>query len=119
MTTDTQQPYRIYGAQQDNSTVSIASRSDNGSIGERDWFPVAGCESAYSAIDPKDPNITFGGCYMGQLTRHDKKTNTRRDVSVWLGNYDGIAVKDVPQRFQWTFPIHFSPPDPSTLYTTS
>lgn len=119
VTTDTQQPYRIYGAQQDNSTVSIASRSDNGSIGERDWFPVAGCENAYIAIDPKDPNITFGGCYMGQLTRHDKKTNTRRDVSVWLGNYDGIAVKDAPQRFQWTFPIHFSPHDSSTLYTTS
>ena len=119
VTTDNQQPYRIYGAQQDNSTVSIASRSDNGSIGERDWFPVAGCENAYIAIDPKDPNVTFGGCYMGQLSRHDKRTNTRRDVSVWLGNYDGWAVADVPQRFQWTFPIHFSLHDPSVLYTAS
>lgn len=119
VTTDNQQPYRIYGAQQDNSTVSIASRSDYGSITERDWWSVAGCENAYIAIDPKDPNITYGGCYMGMLTRHDNRTRDTRDVSVWLYNYDGWAVKDVPQRFQWTYPILFSPHDPTVLYATS
>ena len=65
--TDHQVPYRIYGAQQDNTTVSIASRSDNGAIGERDWLPVAGCENAYIAIDPRNTDITYGGCYMGAL----------------------------------------------------
>ena len=119
VTTDQSQPYRILGAQQDNSTVNIAHRSDRGSLTERDWYPVAGCENAYLAVDPRDPNVTFGGCYMGQLTRHDARTNMRRDVSVWLGNYDGIAAADVPQRFQWTFPIHFSPHDPDVLYTAS
>lgn len=119
VTTDTQQPYRIYGAQQDNTTVSILHRSDRGSLTVRDWFPVAGCENAYIAIDPRDPNVTFGGCYMGQLTRHDARTNMRRDVSVWLGNYDGMAVSEARQRFQWTFPIHFSPHDPDVLYTAS
>lgn len=119
VTTDQSQPYRILGAQQDNTTVNIAHRSDFGSITERDWWPVAGCENAYIAVDPRNPDVTFGGCYMGQLSRHDHKTNMRRDVSVWLGNYDGMAVADVPQRFQWTFPIHFSHHDPDVLYTAS
>ncbi len=117
--TDNQWPYRIYGAQQDNSTVSIASRSDFGSIGTRDWWPVAGCENAHIAIDPRNPNITYGGCYTGMLMRHDNRTQQTRDIAVWLNNYDGIAVKDVPNRFQWTFPVLLSPHDPNVLYTAS
>ncbi|MGQ0539211.1 MAG: WD40/YVTN/BNR-like repeat-containing protein, partial [Gemmatimonadaceae bacterium] len=117
--TDNQWPYRIYGAQQDNSTVSIASRSDNGAIQESDWWPVAGCENAHIAIDPRDPNVTYGGCYMGALNRYDKRTGNSKDISVWLRNYDGYGAADVPQRFQWTFPVLISPHDPSTLYVTS
>jgi len=117
--TDNQFNYRLYGAQQDNSTVSIASRSDHGSIGERDWWPVAGCENAHIAIDPRDPNITYGGCYTGMMMRHDNKTQQTRDIAVWLSNYDGIAAKDVPNRFQWTFPVMLSPHDPTVLYAAS
>ncbi|MBI2796156.1 MAG: glycosyl hydrolase [Gemmatimonadetes bacterium] len=116
---DTQFPYRIYGAQQDNSTVTIASRSDNGAITERDWWPVAGCENAHIAVDPRNHDVTYGGCYMGSLTRYDKRTGQARDISVWLRNYDGWAVKDVPQRFQWTFPVMLSRHDPQALYVTS
>jgi len=117
--TDNQWPYRLYGAQQDNSTVSIASRSDFGSIGERDWWPVAGCENAHIAVDPRNPAITYGGCYTGMLNRHDNRTQESRDIAVWLNNYDGIAVKDVPNRFQWTFPVMLSPHDPNVLYAAS
>ena len=117
--TDDQWPYRVYGAQQDNSTVSIASRSDNGTIGERDWWRVAGCENAHIAVDPRNPDVTYGGCYTGNLGRHDKRTGQNRDISVWLNNYDGIAAKDVPNRFQWTFPVLLSPHDPRTLYVAS
>ena len=117
--TDNQWPYRIYGAQQDNSTVSIASRSDFGAIGERDWWPVAGCENAHIAIDPRNPAITYGGCYTGMLSRHDNRTQQSNDIAVWLNNYDGIAVKDVPNRFQWTFPVMLSPHDPNVLYAAS
>ena len=117
--TDSQWPYRIYGAQQDNTTVSIASRSDRGSIGEADWWSVAGCENAHIAVDPRNPDITYGGCYTGFLSRHDKRTGQTRDISVWLGNYDGWAAKDVPNRFQWTFPVLISPHDPRTLYVAS
>lgn len=117
--TDKQWPYRLYGAQQDNSTVSIASRSDNGAIGERDWWPVAGCENAHIAVDPRNPNITYGGCYTGMLMRHDKRTEQTRDIAVWLSNYDGWPAKDVPNRFQWTFPVLLSPHDPSILFAAS
>lgn len=117
--TDNQWPYRLYGAQQDNSAITIASRSDFGSITERDWWSVAGCENAHIAVDPRNPNITYGGCYTGMLMRHDNRTQQTRDIAVWLNNYDGIPASDVPNRFQWTFPVLLSPHDPNTLYVTS
>ncbi len=117
--TDSRFPYRIYGAQQDNTTVSIASRSDNGRITREDWWPVAGGESAYIAVDPANPDVTYGGGYMGEIWRHDRKTNNSRNVAVWLDNYDGYGAKDVPYRFAWTFPLFFSPHDTSTLYTAA
>src|SRR5262245_34291159 len=119
VTTDNQWPYRILGAQQDNTTVSIASRSDDGSIGERDYFPVAGCENATIAVDPRNPNITYGGCYTGFLSRVDRAARQERDISIWMANYDGLAAADVPYRFQWTFPVMISPHDPRTLYVAS
>jgi photosystem II stability/assembly factor-like uncharacterized protein len=119
VTTDNQWPYRILGAQQDNSTVSIASRSDDGAIGDRDYFSVAGCENATIAVDPRDPDVTYGGCYTGFLTRTDRKVRQDRDISVWMANYDGWAAADIPYRFQWTFPVLLSPYDPKTLYVTS
>jgi photosystem II stability/assembly factor-like uncharacterized protein len=119
VTTDNQFPYRILGAQQDNSTVSIASRSDDGAIGERDYYSVAGCENATIAVDPRDPNVTYGGCYTGFLSRVDRASRQERDISVWMSNYDGWAASDIPYRFQWTFPVVISPHDPNTLYVTS
>ncbi len=117
--TDDQFPYRLYGAQQDNTTVSIASRSDDGAITLRDWYPVGGGESGYIAPQPGDPSVVYAGTYMGTLTRYDHHTRQARDVSVWLNNFDGYAAADVPYRFQWTFPIVFSPHDRTALYATA
>ena len=119
VTTDQQFPYRLYGAQQDNSTVSIASRSDDYAIGVRDFYDVAGCENATIAVDPRDPNVTYGGCYTGMLTRNDRGARQQRDISTWLYNFDGWTAADVPYRFQWTFPVLLSPHDPRTLYVAS
>ena len=119
VTTDNQFPYRIYGAQQDNSPVSIASRSDDGPLGERDYYSPAGCENATVAVDPRNPNVTYGGCYMGAFSRYDHARRQERDISVGLRNYDGWAAGDVPERFQWTFPVLISPHDPQTLYVAS
>jgi photosystem II stability/assembly factor-like uncharacterized protein len=119
VTTDDQWPYRIYGAQQDNTTVSIVSRSDNGVITPDDWYPVGGGESGYIAPKPGDPNIVIAGTYTGTLTRFDVRTKQTKDISVWLNNYDGWAARDVPNRFQWTFPILYSKHDPRVLYVAA
>lgn len=118
-TTDDQWPYRIYGAQQDNSTVSIVSRSDDGVITTNDWYPVGGGESGYIAPKPGDPNIVIAGTYTGTMTRYDVRTKQAKDISVWLNNYDGWAARDIPNRFQWTYPIVYSKHDRQVLYTTA
>src|SRR5207244_4735052 len=61
--TDNQFPYRVYGAQQDNSTVSIASRSNGSGIDRTDWYPVGGGESGYIAPDPRDANLVYARRY--------------------------------------------------------
>ncbi len=119
MVTDNHFPYRIYGAQQDNSTVRIASRSLSFSIGEDDWEPTAGGESGHIAPDPDDPEIVYGGSYGGDLTRVDHRTHQSRSVDVWPDNPIGHGAGDLQYRFQWNFPIVFSPHKPKTLYTAA
>jgi len=112
-------PYHIYGAQQDNSTVAIASRSNNGSITERDWHDVGGGESGWIAPDPTDSNFVYAGSYDGLLTRLDTKTGAMRDVNAWPDNPMGYGVEAMKYRFQWSFPLLFSPHDPKRLYAGS
>ncbi len=109
-------PYRVYGAQQDNSTVSIPSRTSGMGIDAADWFPVGGCESGYIAPKPGDPNVVYAGCYGGQITRYDHRTRQERDVTVWPENPMGWGAEGMKHRFQWTFPIVVSPHDPEVVY---
>jgi len=74
VTTDNHFPYRIYGAQQDNSTLRILHRTDGYSIGERDWDITAGGESGHIAVDPADNDVVYGGSYDGFLTRKNHRT---------------------------------------------
>jgi photosystem II stability/assembly factor-like uncharacterized protein len=113
---DNQFPYNIYGAQQDNSTVRIASRTTDFGITERDWWDVGGGESGWIAPSPKDSNIVFAGSYGGLLTRYDHRTGQLRNVTVWPDNPMGAGAEAMKYRFQWNFPILFSPHDPNTLY---
>ena len=119
VTTDNHFPYRIYGAQQDNSTVRILSRTDGRSIGERDWESTAGGESGHLAPDPTDPEIVYGGSYGGYLTRVNHRTGEVRNVHVWPDNPMGHGAEDAKFRFQWNFPIFFSRHDPKVLYTAA
>jgi len=116
VTTDNRFPYYIYGAQQDNSTVGIASASADGSIDRTDWYDVGGGESGYIAPDPTDPLIVYAGSYGGEITRHDQHTREEQAINPWPVNPIGWAAADVKHRFQWTEPIVFSPHDPKTLY---
>ncbi|MEL7338494.1 MAG: glycosyl hydrolase, partial [Planctomycetota bacterium] len=105
VTTDNHVPYRIYGAQQDNSTVRILSRGRGGSISESDWQSTAGGESGHIAPKPDDPEIVYGGSYGGFLTRVNHRTGETRAVNVWPDNPIGRAAGDLKYRFQWNYPI--------------
>ncbi len=117
--TDNHFPYRIYGAQQDNSTQRIAHRTDGFSIGERDWEPTAGGESGHIAIDPTNNDIVYGGSYDGFLTRVNHKTGEQRGINAWPDNPMGHGAEGAKYRFQWNFPIFFSPHNPKKLYAAS
>lgn len=119
VTTDDHFPYRIYGAQQDNSTVRIQSRSDRGFITEDHWESTAGGESAHIAPDPTDNNIVYGGSYGGFLSRKNHHTNMTRAIHVWPDNPLGAGAEAMKYRFQWNFPVFFSPHNDQVLYTCS
>ena len=117
--TDNSFPYNILVAQQDNSTQRVPHRVNSGGISERDWERSAGGESAHLAAKPDNPDIVYGGSYGGYLTRLDHSTGEVRSVNVWPNNPMGHGAEDMKYRFQWNFPIFFSPHDPNKLYTTS
>ena len=112
-------PYNVYGAQQDNSTVRIASRTTGNSIGTSDWHDVGGGESGWIAPSPKDSNIVYAGSYGGLTTRYDHRTGQERNISPYPNNPMGAGADVLKYRFQWNFPIVFSAHDPNTLYAAA
>ena len=116
VSTDNSFPYRILGAQQDNSTIRIKSRTYGSAITERDWESTAGSESGYVVADPLNPDIVYGGNYGGYLSRLDHKTGENRAITVWPDNPMGAGADVLKYRFQWNFPIFFSPHNPKKIY---
>ncbi len=114
VTTTTDVPYHVCGAQQDNTTacVSSAAASGFGAIAggiDTVFYSVGGGESGYVAQDPKNPDIFFAGSYSGDITSFNRKTGQLRRVNPYPENPMGYATKDITERFQWTFPIVYSP----------
>ena len=122
VTTDTQFPYRVYGTQQDNSAISVPSRTHKGGIPWGDCYTVGSSESGYIVVDPNDPNIVISGAIGsspgggGNMLRYDHSTGQVRIITVWPEMNTGYGPIDAKYRFQWTYPIHFSPHDPGVLY---
>lgn len=116
VSTDNSFPYRLLGAQQDNSTIRIRSRTSGAAITESDWQPTAGSESGYVVADPLNPDIVYGGNYGGYLSRLDHRTGENRAVSPWPDNPMGAGADVLKYRFQWNFPLFFSPHNPKRLY---
>jgi len=119
VTVDDGFPYRVYGAQQDNTTVSIASRTSSSGITQRDWHPVGGGESGHIAVDPRNRDIVYAGSYGGEITRYDHATGQTRNILAYPQMQLGQAPREVEYRFQWNAPIRLSPHDPGVLYHTS
>ncbi|MFN7117348.1 MAG: WD40/YVTN/BNR-like repeat-containing protein, partial [Saprospiraceae bacterium] len=113
---DNQFPYRVYGGQQDNSSVVISSRTNGIGVTDKDWFDGPGCESAYIAFDPNNPELLYGGCYQGQIEVLDMKTMERKDIMVYPSLNLANEPKAMKYRFNWNAPILASPHDPKTIY---
>lgn len=114
--TDNQFEYRIYGGQQDNSTVAIRSRSRDGQIGRDDWEVHGGCESAYVAMDPNNPRYTYAGCYLGLIDEFDTQTRTSRAIKAYSETGLGQLARNSKYRFNWNSPIHVSLHNPEVIY---
>jgi len=114
VTTDTREPYRIYAAQQDNTTIAFPSHSRWGAITQMDTTHVGGGESGYIAVRPDNPDIVFAGSFKGHITRHDQSTGENRPILVWPE--ETATAGEARYRFNWTSPILLSPHDPNILY---
>ncbi len=124
LTTDDRFPYRVYGTQQDNSAISVPSRTVKGAIPWGDCYTVGSSESGYIALHPEDPNIVVSGAVGsspgggGNMLRYDHKTGQVRIITVWPELNTGYGAENMKYRFQWTYPIQFSPHNPDVLYAT-
>jgi photosystem II stability/assembly factor-like uncharacterized protein len=116
VTTDNQVPFRIYGGQQDNSTVAITSRSLYGGIGVSDYFDAGGGESAHIAFDPDDPRLIYATTINGTLTEYDHGTGLERTIIPYPELVFGKDSKNLKYRSNWNAPVAVSPHDPSTIY---
>jgi photosystem II stability/assembly factor-like uncharacterized protein len=114
--TDNAFPYRIYGDQQDNTSVGILSRGDLGVIGRWDWYPVGGGESGHIAPDLRDANVVYATGYMGEITRFDHRTGQVQELGDIADVTDGEGAANLKHRYQWTSPVVLSPHDPDVIY---
>lgn len=114
--TDNLVPYHVYGGQQDNSAIGIASRTNDAGIDWKDWYSVAGCESAYLAFDPDNPEIIYGGCYQGIIEKWSRNSAEGKSIKEYPEIALGNAPKDFKYRYNWNAPIISSPHDRNTIY---
>ena len=138
--TTSHEPFHVCGSQQDNSTLCLpgnwnASRmgfgaggrggggGGRGSITEGSMevaYRVGGGEPGYIAPDPKDPFVFFSGTNNGSyIDRYNRGLDMGKEVNPYPWFYSGEPAIDIRERWQWTFPIIFSPIDPNRLYTSS
>jgi len=114
--TDNQFPYRIYAGQQDNSTVAILSETYGNSIGNDDFYPVGGGESAHIAFDPDNPRLIYATSINSTLTEYDADNERIREIKPYPEFIFGMESKDLRYRTNWNAPVTASPQDPSVIY---
>jgi len=114
--TDNLVPYHVYGGQQDNSAIAIASRTNDEGIDWKDWYAVAGGESAFIAFDPDNPETVYGGTYQGNISKWTKSSSVQKPIKEYPELGLSIAPKDAKYRYNWNAPIISSPHDRKTIY---
>jgi len=112
-------PYRLYGSQQDNTTISVpSSRKPNNLRPQEDWAYAGGCEVGPIAFDPDNPDVIWSGCYGGLINRMVVSTDDRRNMNLYPESQDR-APSELKNRFQWIAPIVMDPHDGVTVYHAS
>jgi photosystem II stability/assembly factor-like uncharacterized protein len=120
VTVDNAFPYRAYGAQQDNTTISVQAWSSSNTLHPKQfWFSVGGCETGPIALHPDYPNIVYAGCYGGVIDRFDRETGQIRNMVLYPQLQLAEAPRNLRYRFQWVSPIEVSPHDPTVVYHAS
>lgn len=114
--TDAVFPYKVYGGQQDNTSVIIASRNNFIGLTDKDWSIGPGCESAFIAFDPNNPVLLYGGCYQGIIDVLNTADGHVKDIRQYPANILAYDAKDMKYRFNWNAPLIASPHDYSTIY---
>ena len=113
---DNQVPYHVYGGQQDNSAIGIRSRTNDGGIDWKDWYSVAGCESAFLAFESNDPQLVFGGCYQGIIERWDRNSSVSKSIKEYPELSLGNAPNTFKYRYNWNAPIISSTKKENIIY---
>jgi photosystem II stability/assembly factor-like uncharacterized protein len=116
VTVDDDFPYKLYSGQQDNSSVVIRSRGLEGSVGVRDWWNGAGCESANIGVSAKRPRYVYGGCYQGLIDELDQEKWTSRDIMAYPEMNLTEPTDKTKYRFNWTAPIVVSQHNDAVLF---
>src|SRR5208282_1226494 len=111
--------FRVYGSQQDNSSIGIRTRSDHGYIAPGDWDAVGGGESGYIVPDPRDSNIVYADDEGPIFTRFDRRTFQAQSIQEWPDDPDGYAAATQKYRYTWTMPIVVSSHNPDVIYHTA
>ena len=116
-------PYHVCGAQQDNSTMCIPSEGWNFKQArgphKQYYYAVGGGESGYISQHPDNLDWFYAGSQGALLTKYDRSNGFRRDLQVYPRFFSGEPASALPERWQWTFPIIFSPLNSNKLYTSS
>ncbi|HEX8806938.1 MAG TPA: hypothetical protein VF741_08310, partial [Candidatus Aquilonibacter sp.] len=115
---DDQFPYHVYGAQQDDGAFELPSASSEG-LGQNVVHSVALGESTYVAVNPHDPDLTYGSGYMSSTAELSTSTGEEKNVSPWPKYMSGATSAETQYRFGWTHPILFSPSKPDELFETA
>ena len=119
VTVDNGFPYRVYGPQQDNSTITVPAWNEGGVSPKQFWYSIGGCETGPVALHPDYPGLVYSGCYGGVIDRWNKETGETRNMMVYPQLQLGQAPKNLQERFQWVSPIVVSPHDPNVVYHAS
>lgn len=110
-------PYRLYGAQQDNTTISVPAWASNNTLHPKQlWYSVGGCETGPIALHPDYPEVIYAGCYGGAMDRYDLPQDQVQNIMAYPQLQLGEAAKNLKYRFQWVSPMAVSPHDRNEVY---